>query len=351
MKNKILIILVLFLALVSCNKQETVGDLTIHSSDNTSYPVAIPFEPSQLRYFHYADNALDIGQNMIEYSKNYFSTSKYILHEGSILKEHGDDLLALINRSSDSNPTGLNPSVTTVFDIGNNKTVTGPVIINDIFEINFREINQPNKLAAITLALVVRSNIEDDKGNIVTVDSEKLYAFATNAGIALASYFQSLPGVFDAPIGIIIYDDSKIDDGLSGTVIAEGLFTGRSGQFTRINQSTAFLPTNTSSEKDKALYNQFLNLKKSLLNYIPENLSIIGKGLYEENQAIKLKITVTILAKTYTEVYVLTEYLISLLNDFPEELLIIVEIKNFNNTLVVLRKESNSTQINKIVLD
>lgn len=351
MKSKLIGLLIIFLIITGCSKKEPEGDLIIHSYDTSSYPVAIPFEPSKLRYFHHARNALDIGIHMIEHSKVHFATSKYILHEGSILKEYGSDLLALVNRNSDSNPTGLNPSATTVFDIGNNKTVEGPVIINDVFEINFREINQPNKLAALTLALVVRSRINDDKGNLVTIDSEKLYAFATNAGRALASYFQGLPGVFDIPICILIYDDSSIDNGLPGSVIAEGLFTGRTGQFTPIEQSQAFVPTDLASSKDKQLYNQFVNLKRSLLGFLPENVSIIGKATYHQNQATKLKITITVMAKTYPEVYVLNEYLISLLKEFPEEVLIIVEIKNYENTLIVLRKEADSNQINKIVLD
>lgn len=351
MRKIVCLSLSLLLLIAGCTTNEPETDLIIHSYDSTAYSVAIPFEPSELRYFHHARNFLDIGQKMIEHSKVHFSPSKYVLHEGSLLKSYGDDLLALVNRDSEKNPTGLNPKADTVFDIGNNKTVTGPVIINDIFEINFKNINESQKIAGVTLALVVRSRIMDDKDQLVTIAEDKLYNFASNAGLLLSSYFHGLPGLFDTPICIIIYDDSATDNALTGRVIAEGLFDGRSGQFTPYNESTALVPTDVASGKDKVVYNQFLVLKRAVLNYVPENLSIIGKATYQANVATKLKISITLAAKTYTEIYVLTEYLMTLLTEFPKDLLIITEIKNFEKTLVVLRKEANSTTINKIVLD
>lgn len=353
MKVKSLFLIIIIALLISgcTNQEQSPENLVISGSDKGSYAVALPFQPSRLRYFHNAKDYVQIGQGMIEYSKDYFGVENHILQEGTILKDYNDDMLALINRQSEANPTGLNPTSDTVFDTGNGTTATGPQIITDLFEINFMDTTNTNNIKGITLTLVVRSQTKDVNGNDITIASDKLYDFATNAGRKLESHFRNLPKVMDLPILIMLYDASSSDQTLPGKFLGKGYFLPRSGQFEAIDETWTIIPSTAASELDKTLVAQFNEMKRSLQGFIPENLGIVARAQYLDGIAQKVKITVTISSKTYTEIYVLTEYIMSLAQSFSQEVTLIIEIKNFKDTVVVMRREAGNDTITKVVMD
>lgn len=353
MKKGILLLIAMLLLLTGCGKQEEdiVEEApTVIAGPAESYSVLLPFESNILRYAHTSSNYIEIGQGLYSYSLNYFSSNSVIVKEGDIIDSYNTTdypsyrPLVLL-RESASNPYGLNPSSSTNVPIGNGQTIQGPMIVRDLYEINFVSKEDSSKLVGISFALVVQEKVTDLDGTSYTIAAEELYNYATTAGRKLENYLRSLPEVGDVPILIMIYNSSSSDSSLPGTFIAQGYFNGRSGQFEKVNERWVLFPTTEALSLDSATYSQFEGFSSSIKDFLPENIGIVGKGYYVNNEIKKLLITINVQGKTYTEIYALTEYVVQLAKDFSLETELIIEITSFSDTISVITKEANSDKI------
>lgn len=352
MKRLALSILVFAFLLVGCSKpedkQEESPVVTVKAPE--SYAVLLPFQTNVIRYVHSSTNYIEIGQGLYNYSKEYFSGNTVVVKEGEIIdsyntSDHPSYRPLVLLREGASNPYGLNPSSTANVPIGNEQTIQGPMIVRDLYEVDFVAKDDSTEVVGIAFALVVQEEISDLDGNSYTIQGEELYNYATTAGRKLESYLRSLPEVGDVPILIMIYNSSSSDSNLPGTFIVKGYFNGRSGQFEKVNEKWVLFPTNEALSLDSSTYSQFEGFRNAIKEFIPESIGIIGKGYYIDNEIVKLLITINIQGKTYTEVYALTEYMVQLAENFNLELELIIEITSFNRTIAVITKEAHSNKI------
>lgn len=343
MKKKLIITGIILLTVLSaCSNPNVENDPTIiERVDNNEYSMILPFVASQIRQYHgtYLGRAdfLEIGSRLEDKSKEYFDVDAYYLSEGQVISN--TDLGKLVKRESTTNPYGLNPPSGSQFLVGTSDiSVPDAVVVADIMEIDFHQQNGGEiNLAGMSFAIVLNQSLDSDNG-LVTVSDQVLYDYGSNMGRKLDRYIRSLSDMEDMPLYITLYVTNPSDATLPGRFIADGYFTARGGQFTQNNEQWVLFPSAQATSLDAGLADKFNSLKTSITEFIPESIGVIGEARYVDNTTDFLRITLTIQAKTYSEIRGLTQYVTELLKNIDQRNYpIIVRINSISETLVLIQ--------------
>lgn len=319
----------------------------IESEDPSDYDILVPFDASTTRYNHgiYLGSVdlMDIGSRLQEHTKAVFSVDDYSLAEGQVLTI--TRVNNLLRRESADNPEGLNPAKGSQFATGfGATTILDAVLVADIVEINFYTGTAANPvLSGIALAIVFNQS-QEVNGVQVSITSAKLTEYAQTVGRKLERYLRAIQGIENLDIYMGLYTTQKIDSTLPGHFFSEATFTAREGQFSAVNEEWVFFPSQTALDKDIPSSTAFNKLRSTIATFTPESVGTVGEGLYVDKTLDYLKITVSIQAKTYTEVYALTQTVVSLLDEFHHEKYdIIVKIESNFSTVALIELDKNDT--------
>lgn len=337
--------------LTSCSSEsspeiEENNQITIDSFDESDYDIAIPFDLSDARKWHgdYLSklDQVEIPKGLQEYSKDYFSVENSYLKQGVLLDR--DDVQMLQRRESADYPYALNPAAGT-FEISSTVSVESPYLVYDVVELDFVSKDDSSELTGISLAMIMNSTIEDEDGNEYYIDEERLFIFASVAGRKLELYMRTKNDVSpDLPIYISFYKANDDEAYLPGEFIGGGLFEGRSGQFSEIDEEWYLLPTTEHSSYDNVLASNYAMIKGQVDDFLPQNISMIAKAKYIDDKLDYFKIDIVMQAKTYTEMYALTQMLNSTLGSIVSaDYELIVDIKQNDETVFTITKEKGST--------
>ena len=338
--KKISVVFMVLMLLAACAPAQTENqDKVIESTDPGDYDILVPFEASPIRYNHgiYLGDVdlMDIGSRLQEHAKSVFGVNDYYLSEGQILSI--TRVNNLLKREDTDNPYGLNPPKGSLFDTGvNGKTILDAVLVADLMEINFYSKDETPVLNGIAFAIVFNQTFDID-GLSVTITDEKLDEYAQTAGRKLERYLRTIQGLENLNIYLALYTTQKIDSTLPGHFFSEATFTAREGQFTPLNEEWVFFPSQTALAKDVQNSTSFSTLRNAVVQFTPESLGTVGEGLYVNGELSSLRITVNMQAKTYTEVYALTQTLVGLLDGFNHEKYdIIIKVKSNFETVALI---------------
>jgi protein involved in sex pheromone biosynthesis len=350
---KKIVLICLSLILVSCsNSSEEIstdeGLVNIDSYDKTDYSISVPFDLSNARKWHGDSlsrlDQIEIPKGLQNYSKDYFNVDDNFMQQGSVLTK--DDILMLQRRQSDDYPYALNPE-SGLFELTTAQTVDSPYIVYDVVELDYVDKKDSSELSGISLAIVMNStvnNVNDASETTYTIDDDRLYKFASVAGRKLELYMRTKEDVSpDLPIYISFYSAKDDESYLPGKFIGGGLFEGRSGQFQEIDEEWYLLPTTEHTEFDGILASGYAIIKGEVNVFLPQNVSMIAKAKYINNSLDYLKIDIVMQAKTYTEMYALTQYVNSLSNEIiTKEYDLIIDIKQNDESVFTITKEKGS---------
>lgn len=351
--KKVISLLVLALLIVGCSSSEPIDeDILVINTDSSSYDHVFPYEKSYNRFFHSGKDYKQIGEGLVEISKSYFPTDEYNLKEGSVITDFDNDYHPLINtRESTENPYGLNPERNTSIKVNANSEVEGPFFVSGLYEINFVSKEENNELAGMSLALVLNKTILDNDSKPVTVDDDVLYQFGTEvAGPKLESYLRKKSELANIPIVITIFVVDSANNSVPGNFIAEAVYKNRQGQFKAIDQKWAIFPTQSGRAISVYVDEQITGMKRSVNNFLAEDIGIVAYGEFVDKQLVRLNIDVSVQTKTYTEVLALTNYLAKMIQEMDMTASIRLEIKSMNDTLAIIIKGSNSNQIEIVMM-
>ncbi|MFI3284394.1 MAG: CamS family sex pheromone protein [Erysipelotrichaceae bacterium] len=359
MIKKIMLVLLCLMLFVGCSSDES-NIITVESIDSYSdenYDVILPFNIETSRYWFSNVwsklDAIEVPKTLQEYSIQYFPVEDNYLQSGTLLSY--DEIQMLQRRESSNYPYGLNPSEGD-FKINDSQTVQNPYIVGGVYELNFMDKENPDQLNGIAVAILMDNEVTaqvDGVSGTYTIADDYLLAFGTTISYKLENYLRSKVEVdSDLPIYIMLYDAASSTSYVAGTYFAEGLFTGRSGQLNTINEEWLLAPSDSLTAKDGIIANKFQTVKSLVNEFMPENVSMIGEVKFVDDYAVYLKISITIQAKNYTEMYALALYLKDLLTTFDDEQMeIVVEIDQMDETVFVLEKSANESIIHIIDLN
>lgn len=343
--KKVIVFLCIIL-LSSCASDSNGKDPTIiERLDNNDYSMILPFIASEVRQYHgtYLGRAdfLEIGSRLEDKSKEHFNVNDYYLSEGQVITN--SELTRLVRRESTENPYGLNPPSGSNFLVGTSDTaIVDAVVVADVLEIDFyQQSGGEIKLAGMSFAIVLNQSLSSANG-LINVSDQVLYDYGSNMGRKLDRYIRSLNDMEDMPIYIALYVTNPSDAVLPGRYIADGYFTARGGQFNPNNEQWVLFPSAQATTIDAGLADKFNALKTRITEFIPESVGVVGEARYVDNQTDFLRLTLTIQAKTYSEIRGLTQYTIELLQDIDQrDFPIVVRINSISETLVLIQLSEN----------
>lgn len=341
-KRRCLLGLSLVLLLSGCGsgeEQSETQSTVISSYSADEYQTLLPHEVSASRYWQgNATSRFDIlkmPKQLIELSKKHFAVKDNYLQAGQVLSY--EDVQELQRYSSQDHSYGLNPEST--FEVSEAIILDKPYIVYGIVEMDFISKEDQKTLNGISVAILMNQTVTNGDST-VTIPQDKLYTYASTVGRKLERYFRTKSEIdANLPIYITFYSSEGTDSNLPGTFIGEGIFTGRSGQFTAINEQWVMIPSDDATDLDGVLSSQFSTVKAGLKDFMPENVSIIGQARYTNDTADYLKITVNVQAKSYAEIYSLVQLLNELSVNFAStDLELIIEIKQLDETVMILHR-------------
>lgn len=333
--------------LSGCEKSEEETPETMvetQALESGDYGATLPFLSSDARQQHQIRSrslvdSLYIGTGLLNYAKPHFSTSNYTMQEGQFLAY--DELASLLGRQSETNPDALNPASDAPFETGNG-SVNGAVLVRDIYEVDFIR-NQ--ETSGIALAIAFNTIVGD---NDTKVNDTQLQAFGEEAARNLVTYMRKMPEIGDSmPIYVALYKNTSSESTLPGSYFSEAYFEGRSASFSGINEQWVMFPSDDATTLDNSTAVQFTQVKASLAGYLPDDVSIIGKGRFADNKLRELHITVEMYAKTATEALSLTQYLKSQLSNFSSlDYKIQVEVRCQDETIATMVRAIGDKDVN-----
>lgn len=359
MKHRGMIILtILLVVLTACvqkeDPEEEVPVEIVTQAQAGDYQMVSPFKASPLRQIHaisYRDNdVIELGRRLLEKSKEHFSVKQYFVSEGQVIDV--DRFYDLTVFKSDDNPDGLMTRYETL-DI-DGVTLEKPIFISDIFEFNFHTFDNPDRIAGISIALVLkRMQTTDQKtGAMHHLSDEALFNVGQTLGLQLAAYLRSIEGISDVPIYIGLYaqtsDMDKLPDNyLPGSFIGDGYSKDRSMQFSRNSENWIMLSEPEASETLPQIESAFYQLKRKVVGFVgDESTGMIGKAFVVENKLDSIRLEVNTPARTYLELYGLGQYItqeIETLGNF--DVPIKIDVKVLGKTRMTITKRQGEKAV------
>lgn len=338
------------LLLTACSSESEVTatptNSVTYSSIENDYAVTYLDDYQNAREWHgkYLSrlDQIEIPKRLQAISKEYFDVNEYSMSIGQVITK--DDIIMLQRHESSNYPYALNPELNS-FKTKDGEILASPYIVSDIVELDFYD--QDQELSGMSLAIVLNNSVSDNDETII-LDDETIYNYASIIGRKLELYLRNNEEVSsNMPIVITFYRALESSSYVPGNMIGKGIFEGRSGQFEKVDQKWLLIPSNESEAFDNVTYTNFNLLKSKVNNFLPENVGIIAYAFYNNESLAELDATVSMQAKTYTEIYSLAELIAesakrdfsSLAYEFK------VNIQQDYQTVFTIYKAANSKEI------
>ena len=361
MKIRQLLLCLLMILLVGCRPNSDEGNKTtvISKADTSTYDVIVPIDMNESREYHYQyqnsrEDFAQLGNRLLELSKAYFSTSNYVLGEGSVIGY--DELMKLVRRESETNEVGLNPSSEQEIPSGSpNVKIVNPVLVSDIIEQDFyQKVDGEYKLSGMSIAIMMNPTQNAQAGTSTyktTLSDDILYEYGSTIARKLERYLRTKDKVSRIPILITLYVKGESGSYLPGKMIAKAYFEDRSPSFVRLDEMWELFPTTSAKNMDLTNYNQFVNFRSALSSFIVDDVGIVGFGFFENKVLQELNITVQYSPKTYVEHMTIINYCSQLLNNFVNDSFNIrVEFKDQSELSAIVLKNGGNKDIQIVYL-
>lgn len=367
--NKLFLSLMLVVGvfiLSSCSSDDESTDATIVTQAITEdgYRIAIPFKASDMTKVHveynrgYSDVEA-VGKGLQRYASEYYKPSDYYLQDGQLLTRENTvsstNTERLLGRKSGDNPFGLNPESDSSLPISDSESIrvgNNTIPIVDVFEYDFiTDLSEGADIEGLAFAIVLTSTVTDADGNTHTIEDNQLRIIGEEAGRNLLTFVKDMPEVSNnTPIMIALYKNNTGDANLGGTFFAVGYGRSNIDSFNSVNEKWAIIPSDSASDLDAQLVSQFNSVKNALFKFLPNDIAIIGKGFFIDNQIYELQLTITTQGKTYVQNAALVQYVNELLSNFSgDNYSITAKINANTDTFAMLHRERGSSSVTAIM--
>lgn len=319
------------------------------------YAAVLPYEDSNTRVKHVSlisdlDCRIQIEQGLMDLSKKHFSPDEVQYKTHAFLDydelDATDGSRGLLGTLRDNNPIGLNPSSDEEFDTGNG-IATGPIILVDIYELDWYA---GDTLKGVSLSLVVNGTLYLDDGSLVNIDEMQLENYFDVTSNKLVSYMRERYNEITThvPIYVSVYQLSDDDDTYGGYV-RDAYFDGTQGKFGKIEEKWYLVPSNSFTQVDATMANEFREFKNSITNVLTDYTYVTGRVKTENNKTSKVEITIETHAKSAGEILAVGQMTKESMSIFSKtDCRYTVKIVNNNNTYVIIQRKENSTECSVI---
>lgn len=260
-------------------------------------------------------NLVSFEDGLLKFSKNHFSTSKYVFQEGQYLSMK--EAIRWLNRKAEGNPTGLNPE-----DNGKTDDSRVPIYLQTIEEQDFMTQDGDNlKLAGIVIGMGMNTQDvyqKEKDGPSFTQDIDKADRIAHGKEMAaeVVKRYRAMKDIpADVPIYVAMYAQAKDDSLAGGSFYSWNVSkSGDSlGSWTDLNNQTVVLPmqegTTSSKSVASSLNTSFTNFVDKVQGFFPNLASVTGQAAYTDGTLRGLNVTVSTQFYSATEIQSFANYI------------------------------------------
>ncbi len=302
-------------------------------------------------------NMVSFENGLLNFSKDHFSTDRYIFQEGQYL--NSDTALDWLGRKSKDNPTGLNPA-----DNGKTDSSRAPIYLQTLEEQDFMT-QKGNDLSLAGVVVGLAMNTQDSyqkekygatyRQNISKQDYERE---GRKIAQSVIERYRKLPGIKqNTPIIVAMYAQAP-DDSLAGGNFYSWVQSTSGSQLSKwhaIDDQTVVLPMEEGTANDKSVANElntsFKNFTKNVQNFFPNLSSVTGQAAYHDKQLAGLNVTVTTQFYSATEIRSFANYLAQVApNYLPGGVPVQIRINAATGMQAYVTKSADSTKYSVTIL-
>ncbi|MBM7542176.1 CamS family sex pheromone protein [Amphibacillus cookii] len=379
MKRLLMILGVIFIVLAGCapdfSNQEEVVDETMpddaaqesaiipnYSVSDQEYQILLPYRLSQSRGVttNQVANRLDIPaleNGLRRHSVNVFDPDSHYFQEGQQLER--SELYSWLERESDSDELGLNPSVDYDEEDDEEEIIEeerdNPRYLSHILEQNYLVRTDDNavQLAGISLGIAMKSNyrFQTEIGGpfyYEDISEQEMLQEAAVIAEEVVSRMRQKEGLQEIPIMIGIYREAARDALVPGHFVATTTVQGGSqsiDNWESVDEQYVLFPSSDARNLDPDLSATIEGFKSEVAEYFPNYVGIIGEGFYEGDQIRKLTLEIPIEFNGQAEVVGFTQYVYGLIMDsFQPHFAIEVNIKSSNQQESLIVREAGEEE-------
>ena len=337
--KKLFIILICFIAVTGCTKDENVvNEIQTYSLqyNDDYYTIYLPYKKGVGNNYILNSNVVDfnvdsIERGLVQISANEFDVNKYYYQEGQYLTQ--DNLKKLLSKDK------LNKA--------GEKTVSGkkikPTLIAGIYEKNF--LNKKGELKGMSLGIVLNPyQSYDSNNNYVKYDQDELIDFGKDRSKTLIKYLREEKKI-TVPILVALYVEASPNSNVGGNYLYYGITSNDSIDFHYINQKNYYMNNSNVKNMDSANYNNFKKFEDLIRNY-DNSIYVSGLGSFNGNKLKKLDIVITKTHYSYGELLYISQYLSENTINYFKDIKVVIEIKAINEVKAYIVKEEGETTTN-----
>lgn len=363
--KKILLVLVSILLLSACSFNQTVEPETNTETSTKKpqsyqfvqgdqvYNLLLPFSESNRRLIHSSftgnlNDTKEISRRLQQFALEHWKSEEHLIAEDKAVPY---ELYSSLLKYSSRDELGLNPAHDQQFETNRaNLKAKGPVIIGDIFEIDFyKDQQEQTPLVGVAFAITLNRNARVNDV-AVTLPMDQVVQYGQSAARKLVSVLRTRPQFSQIPILIGLYSLAKDDQNLPGNFVSLAYFEGYSGQFEAVNDRWVILPSTQAQNINPQMSVEFNLFRTEISNFLQsEVIGVVGKARVIDEVVDQVSIEVITSAKTYLEIQGLAQLVASQLSQFEQlDVNVVVEIKDYTTTFAVIekqRQQSNPTII------
>lgn len=359
MIRKITVILTVLLLLTSCFGSGKSNSSTVETgisslsfeNEGRSYRLIVPFNESNNRLVHmargiYRSDNYEITAQLLNLSSNHFNPDQLYISEGNLLRQ--EVYSELLRFNTEEVVYGLNPKADEVFMTQDNQYVTQPILLADIFEVDFyKEASTQSELAGISFALILNGSVEMEDGSVKKIKEDQLRRYGENAALKMLSILRNQENIENVPILLSLYTLEKQDSNVPGGMISYGLFEKNSGQFTSVNTQWLILPSTTANTVIGQVASEYSIFYNAMKDFLPsEQVGSVGFAKIVNGELTQLKVSIHTTGKTYLEMVGIGQYAIEMLNQrFSQtEFDIVVNVLVNQETKMMIERKNGKIQ-------
>lgn len=283
---------------------------------------------------------------LLSVSKNEFSTNKFLLQEGKILK--ASNATKWLGRKSKSNPEGLNPE-----DNGSKEEdKRNPIYLSQILEDDFYQGSGDNyKLSGISIGLAMNSvdyfTKEDYGAQYETkISKEKREEMGKKYADQIVKRLRKeFKDVKNIPILVALYETKENNSLVSGNYFAYAVSkngTNKANNWKAIDEKSQLLPTvngeDTINASDAEAFSAF---KSHVQSYFPKLSGVVSQVHYENGNLKNMSITINTQFFGIAQVKSFTQYTLEAASKYlPAGVPIEISIKSVRGTQAFIARES-----------
>lgn len=300
------------------------------------------YQPSQSRgvslSLNSGFNMRNFETGLIGLSRNIFPTSQYFFQEGQILNTA--TINSWINRTSDTNPEGLNPAATGDA-AGAGRT---PYYLAQILEQDYMIQTENNfELGGISIGLAMNS-VDYYTANDVNLHQEISDETLQEQGKAMANTILTRLRQNDAlksvPIVFGIFKQTSEDDIGGGTYVLEAtsIEGTQVSEWIPRNNKIVVLPLLEGDPTEESI--AFENFRSEVQNFFPNLSGVTARVNYSDNVAKKMVVSVMTQFYGESEIIALTQHVTDVANKYlPKAVPVEVRISSINGMEAFLMQD------------